>query len=151
MMGAQSNTTYGSAFSASTGLAYLKNDNFTSDMIDFIYYYKSTDVTVGAEMMSPKYAFDNGPVGGTDLYNTLNETMFKSVSLSTNDFDAIPKTDDSAITAAATGFVDQRVTALAVNSVFAFKTAAGKLGLVKVSALTATTSGTITIVVKVQK
>jgi hypothetical protein len=143
----------GSAFSTSNGAVYLTAAAKTNaTKVDFIYYYKD-DATVKAEFLSPKYA-ETAYASYVTGWTAKNETLFKDVTSSVNAaaFDAIVKTDDASVTAAATGFpTEQRVSDLAVGDVFAFKTAGNKLGLAKVTALATGTAGSITIEVKVQK
>ncbi len=151
IVGAQGNATLGSAFSTSTGSVYLKSAAKTNaSKVDFIYYY---DNTAKAEFISPNFA----GTAYTDYvsgWSVKNATLFKDVTgtVSTTAFDQIVKTDETLVTTHAADFpTEQRVKDLVVGDVFAFKTAGNKLGLAKVTALTATTSGSITIEVKVQK
>jgi len=149
-LGAQSSS-FGSSFSTSDGQVYSKTQAKSySDIVDFIYYYGGS---VNAQIMSPNFAGQTGNY--TDYvsgWNTLNATKFgTSVSVITSAaFDAITTTDDSPITTAATGLTEDRIGNLASGSIFAFKTADGFLGLVKVTDFVTGTSGSITISVKVQ-
>lgn len=151
-LGAQSSS-LGSSYATSIGAVYSSAAAKTNaSKVDFIYYYKD-DATVKAEFISPSYASTNYSTYVTG-WGTKNETLLKDVStsVSASQFDAIVKTNDDPIKAAAVEFpTEQRVTALAVGDVFAFKTAGNKLGLAKVTAVTGTTAGSITIEVKVQK
>lgn len=156
-LGAQGNA-LGSAYASSTNSIYLKGAAKTnSSKVDFIYYYSPTAST-SAEMISPKFAQDNGDVLAASTWGVINQTKLKDVSssVSSTQFDAIITTDDAPVTTAASSMTDQQVKALVVGDVFAFETAAGKKGLAKVKALAAGTGsdytkGTITIEVKVQK
>jgi photosystem II stability/assembly factor-like uncharacterized protein len=118
--------------------------------------------------------------GSTWVPAAVGTTNFKSVRFLTMNrytttalFDAITSTDDSPILAIASptpttqvpnpapylSAGDLRVTGLAVNSIFAFKTAAGKYGLAKVKSVTnsevgtaaGATTGTISFEIKVQR
>lgn len=149
-LGAQ-NSALGSSYATSTGSVYLSSAAKTNaSKVDFIYYYSST-ASVAAEIISPKYAADNGGVVSANTWTVKNETMFKKTTLTAAQFNGIVATDESLVTSNATGFTEQRVTALVANDVFAFKTAAGKLGLAKVVSVEGTSAGKITIEVKVQK
>jgi len=150
-LGAQGSTT-GSSLATSNGQVYSKTQAASySNLIDFIYYYGGT---VNAQIMSPSYANQTGVyqtyVSG---WNTLNATQFgTSSSVSTADFDAITKTDDTPVVNAATlSIVSDRAGNLAQGNVYAFITAAGKKGLFKVVTVSGTDAGYVTIEVKVQK
>jgi len=150
-LGAQGSA-LGSSFATSTGAVYTKSPAATnSSIIDFIYYYNGTDAEIKAEIISPKFAADHGNVVGANSWSVKNETQFVLINMTAAEFDAIVATDDSPVVAAASGFTDQRVVNLAVGDVFAFQTTPGKLGVAKVTALSGTTDGSITIEVKVQK
>lgn len=155
MLGSQYNTT-GSFFSSTNGQVYTVNTSVAnSSLIDLIYYYSAGNgATIGA-------ADDSNIAGvytGIANWATKNATRFATTSISTSDFDAI--TDDTKIATIST-FSDTKEVGLTVGNVFAFKTAAGKKGLVKITNITQGTNtttkqqdyqfGTIEIVVKVQK
>lgn len=149
-LGAQGSS-LGSSFASSTGTVYTKSPAAAnSGIIDLIYYYNS-EAGILAELISPKFAADHGNVLGASGWAVKNETQFIKVSMTAAQFDAIVATDDAPVVAAATGFAEQRVVNLVSGNVFAFKTTPGKLGLAKITALTGTTAGSITIEVKVQK
>jgi hypothetical protein len=149
-LGAQTSD-FGSSYATSTGSVYKSAAAKTNaGKVDFIYYYSAT-ASIAAEIISPKYAADNGGVVSANTWTVKNETQFKKVDVTATQFNAIVATDEALVTSKATGFTEQRVTALAANDVFAFKTAAGKLGLAKVVSISGTTAGNITIEVKVQK
>lgn len=152
-IGAQGNTSLGSAYASSSNSVYLTAAAKTNaSKVDFIYYFSPTASTA-AEMISPKFAADNGNVLSAGSWAPMNQTKLKDVSstVSATQFDAIVTTDDAPVTTAASSMTDQQVKDLVVGDVFAFVTDAGKKGLAKVKALSATTSGSITIEVKVQK
>lgn len=155
----------GSFFSTTNGQVYTVNTSAaSSSLIDLIYYY-SGDGTVGQANSG-----NGATIGGADDTNILgvytgianwstkNATRFASTTMTGTEFDAL--NDDSKISTIST-FSDTKKIGLAVGNVFAFKTAAGKKGLVKVTKLTKGYNtvtklddyqwGTIEIVVKVQK
>jgi hypothetical protein len=95
---------------------------------------------------------------GIANWATKNETKFTTTSITANEFDAI--VNDATIDAISS-INETKVIGLAVGNVFAFKTEAGKKGLVKITNITKGLNtqnqqqdfqfGTIEIVVKVQK
>ena len=146
----------GSFFSTSNGLVYTVNTSVAnSALIDLIYYYSGGNgATIGA-------ADDNlvaGVYTGITNWATKNATRFATTSITADEFNAI--TNDASIAAIST-FTDTKEIGLAVGNVFAFKTVAGKKGLVKITNITKGLNtnnqqqdfqfGTIEIVVKVQK
>lgn len=147
LLGAQSNTSKGSYYSTSDNTVMLSTDaKANASKVDLIYYYGTTNK---ATVCSPTDATVNGGSGNLTLAVGLspqNATKIATSTVSSTDFDAI--TDDGTIKSVTpSGTI---VKELAVNNVVAFETAAGKKGLFKVTAIDSTSSGTITIEVKVQ-
>ena len=155
----------GSFFSTTNGSVYtVANSAASSSLIDLIYYY-SGDGTVGQSTSG-----NGATIGGADdtnilgvykgisSWSTKNATRFTGSTLSATEFDAL--TDDSKI-AVISDFTDTKKIGLAEGNIIAFKTAAGKKGLVKINKLTKGLNtvtnkddyqfGTIEIAVKVQK
>ena len=154
----------GSFFSTTNGSVYtVANSAASSSLIDLIYYY-SGDGTVGQSTSG-----NGATIGGADdtnilgvykgisSWSTKNATRFTGSTLSATEFDAL--TDDSKI-AVISDFTETKKIGLAEGNIIAFKTAAGKKGLVKINKLTKGLNtvtnkddyqfGTIEIVVKVQ-
>lgn len=146
----------GSFFSSTNGQVYTVNTSAAnSSLIDLIYYYSGGNgATIGAaddNLISPVYS-------GIANWATKNKTRFTNTSITTSEFDAI--VNDATIDAISS-ISDTKVIGLAVGNVFAFKTEAGKKGLVKITNITKGLNtqnqqqdfqfGTIEIVVKVQK
>jgi hypothetical protein len=160
LLGAQYAST-GSFFAATTGTVYTANDAKTNyDLIDLVYYYggSTNNATIGSPKDTLIQNAHNKTVGFT-TWTKYNETMFKSTTITSSEFDAI--TDDSKLTALS-NFSDSHQNNLAKDRVFAFKTEKGKLGFVKIIAINRNTSaggtdqnqfqfGSIEIAVKVQK
>lgn len=153
LMGAQNNSSTGSFYNSADDMVYLiAQANSNQSKVDFIYYYgNSNDATLAA----PDDATVDGSLGAsgfdwTQSWTVKNATRFKASSgFTTSEFDAM--TDDSDI-AEITGINASLVTSLAVGDVVAFETAStGKKGLLKVSAISGTDAGTMTIDVKVQQ
>jgi len=150
LMGAQDNASTGSALDASAGDVYtLANANSNSALIDMIYYYGATNT---ATLAAPDDATVNGGSGNLTLatgYTTKNPTRFNaSPGVTASEFDAA--TDDSEI-AGLSGLSASIITSLSQNDVIGFETADGKLGLIKVTAITAGATGSMTITVKIQE
>ncbi len=160
LLGAQYSST-GSFYATTTGTVYAANDAKTNaSLIDLVYYYGGS--TNNATIGSPKDTLiqvAHNKTTGFLTWTKYNETMFKSTSISSADFDAI--TDDSKLTTMS-NFADSHQNNLTVGKVFAFKTEQGKLGLVKITAINKNTgaggteqnqyqNGSVEIIVKVQK
>ena len=160
LLGSLFNNTVGSFYSTSNGLVYNVNSAATnSNLIDLIYYYSGDGVTGnGATIGSADDININGAYKGIANWATKNKTRFTNTSITTSEFDAI--VNDATIDAISS-ISDTKVIGLAVGNVFAFKTEAGKKGLVKITNITKGLNtvnqqqdfqfGTIEIVVKVQK
>ena len=150
LLGGQNNANVGSYYATTTNAVFKQNTAAAnSAIIDIIYYYGSSNK---ATLVSPNDATVNGGSGNLSLATVLtkqNKTEFAPSGLTAAQFDAI--NDDKEITAIIPTSPQTLSKDLAVGSVILFKTEAGKLGLIKVSALTVNADGQITIDVKVQK
>ncbi len=150
LLGGQNNANVGSYYASSTNTVYTQSTApANSAAIDFIYYYGSTNK---ATLVAPSDASVNGGSGNLTLatiLNTKNNTLFANSGLTAAQFDAI--TSEDQITSITPNSPITLSNNLAVGNVILFKTTAGKLGLVKVSALAVNADGQITIDVKVQK
>lgn len=151
ILGSYDNSSYGSSFASSDGTVYTLADAKTNAAkIDWMYYY---GVSNQATLASPNDAtvaeiFNtaNGPVN----WSVRNDTRFAAVSLPSGlTWDNI--TTDADILPYASNAADTKANKLIVGQVVAFKTVAGKQGLIKVEAITGTGAGTITYSVKVQE
>ena len=148
LMGAQSSTT-GSFLDANTGTVYVQaTANTNQSLIDVVYYYGNTNL---ATLCAPNDETVGG--GGTNFslcegWTTKNATTFGPSSVTSAEFDAM--TDDSVLSEIS-GLSATKSTSLDVSNVIAFMTADGKKGLIKVSALEAVNTGTITINVIIQE
>ncbi len=151
ILGSYANPTLGSSFASADGTVYLLADAKTnSAKIDWMYYYGATNFATlaspGDATVTQVFAGSNGPAS----WSVRNDTKFAKVSLPTGTtWDAI--TNDAAIIALASGISDTKETALTVGQILAFKTAAGKMGLIRIDAISGTTDGTITYAAKVQQ
>ena len=149
LLGAQTNAA-GSSLATSTGTIYTSANAATnSALVDFIYYFNSG--TEASTIYSPSALAATGIEAMSYGWATKNATTFGIVTMTTADFDAITATDDSPITAKAVSLTAVKLFTLAVDNIFAFQTAAGKAGLVRVKSISTGATGSITIDVKVQK
>ena len=149
LLGAQ-NASAGSFLSTTNGLVYdATAANNKQDSIDFVYYYGGTyKSTIGAPDDKDVIAAHTGTANFSN-WTKRNKTRFISSTLTAAQFDAIQ--NDKEMTAISSTLSDTKMTDLAVDKVFAFKTEAGKIGFVKVKSLVVDAKGSITIDVKVQK
>lgn len=147
ILGNENHATIGSFYDAEGNTVYTQaNAKTNASLVDFVFYHGTTN---GASMAAPSNADAAAVFTGLTSWSVRNATKFKSTSLSQTDFNAI--TGANILESAATGATDSQVTSLSVGKVFAFITVGGKSGLAYVSQLSgsATTSGTITITVKI--
>jgi hypothetical protein len=161
LMGNQ-NSTSGSFYATSTNTVYSQADaktNYTK--VDFAYANGSAagnEFFVGAPADESVMAVYNNSTTGVQTWTARNQTTFKATTVTTAQFDAM--TNDALITSNDPGTTftqgtTSRIRAAdtEVGDVFAFRTAAGKLGLAKVTQRSGSTAnaGTITLTVKVQQ
>jgi hypothetical protein len=151
ILGSYDNSAYGSSFASADGTVYtLADAKANAAKIDWMYYYGSTAF---ATLSSPSdasaasvFSTGNGPAN----WSVRNDTKLGKVTLPTG-LTWASITTDAEIVILASEASDSKVTALTVGQIVAFKTVTGKLGLIKVEAITGTGAGTITYSVKVQK
>jgi len=149
LMGGQEHATLGSFYASSSNTVYLSAAAKTNAAnVDFCYFYGVTNL---ATLCAPANAdaatvFDSS-TNGVATWSVRNATKFVA---STIDFANLSETTD--VSGVAFG-AETKANSLAVGDVVAFQTVAGKLGFVKVTAITSNVQyddGTITIEVKVQ-
>lgn len=136
LLGGQSNPTNGSYFNATTGavLAQLAA-NAAPASVDFIFAYGTTnEYYIGAPSNGDIQTSFSTANPSLSSWSTKNLTTFTTTTITGAEFDAM--TDDSSFPTVGS---DTKVNMLAGGDVFAFRTAGGKVGLVKVNS----TSGTI--------
>jgi hypothetical protein len=150
LMGGQGNTTVGSYYATTDNIVMLQAQAVVNQgAIDFVYFYGSQNLATLAAPDDPTVGGGSGNLTLCENWTTKNATRFVATSILPADFDAI--TDDAAIVAAAASANLSKANLLDVDDVIAFKTEAGKLGLIKVSQLVTGDTGTITITVKIQQ
>jgi hypothetical protein len=144
LLGGQNNAEP-SCLDAHTGTRYSVNQSGHDAEIDIIYYYGSTNL---ATLTAPNDGSVNGDdansLDWTNDWDPQNATKYGSTTL---DFDAVNYSDLSGIS----GLTASKANELAVDDVYAFETADGKKGLVKVTDLVTGGAGSITINVKIQE
>jgi hypothetical protein len=152
ILGSSENLTVGSSFASSNGQVYdLASAKTNSALIDWMYYYNTTNL---ATIASPKDAtvasVFTSATNGPATWATRNDTRFQVVTLPTGvTWDNI--TTDTQIIPLASGASSTKISSLTVGKIISFYRADGKMGLIKVDAITGTTAGTITYSVKVQQ
>ncbi len=156
VLGASQNNDIGSSFASIDGSVYVLADAKTnSNKVDFVYFYGATNkATIAAPSDADAQSVFSSGTSGIATWNTKNATVLGATTLTPAEFDAI--SSDTEISAVATGLTASKVNDIAINNVIAFETAptsafASKKGLIKITALTAENTGSITFEVKVQK
>lgn len=152
ILGSYDNTTTGSSFASADGTVFSLADAKTNAAkVDWMYYYGSSSNL--ATLVAPIDATASSVFSGTNgpaNWAVRNDTKLGKVTLPTGvTWDNI--TTDAEIIPLATGLTETKVNLLAVGQVVSFKTATGKMGLIKIEAISGTTAGSITYAVKVQQ
>ncbi len=153
-LGAQTNTTIPYKFvglannfaTYTAGTAGTAKAN--SSLIDFVYYYGTTDKN--------SFAAPSNANGAKIIWNSeinmwvvQNKTKFLASTVSSSEFDNIKNTtkvDDSFVNLDFSAGSTDKITSLAVESVYAFQTAAGIKGLAKFTAISADAMGSTKVV-----
>ncbi|MES2630127.1 MAG: hypothetical protein V4616_14275 [Bacteroidota bacterium] len=148
------NSSTGSFLSTGNGVVYtIANAKTNSSLIDFVYYYTTTNM---ASMAAPDDAtaasIYNNASNGIQTWATKNSTKYAKAPLtSASTFDGINDGAGIGLAHLTASPNASSVTALAVGNVVTFTTAGGKDGVFKVSKITTGANGSITIDVKVEK
>jgi len=151
ILGSYDNATLGSSFASADGTIYkLAEAKANAAKIDWMYFYGATNQATLAAPNDPDaidvFSGSNGP----DTWSVKNATKFAKVTFPAGTtWDGI--TNDIPIINLASGVAESKVNMLTVGQIVAFKTAAGKMGLIKIEAITGTGAGSITYSVKVQE
>ena len=156
LLGAQGNNNDGGFFASTTGTVYnYTNAKTNSSLIDLCYAYPTSAqpnyVTYYATLAAPSDAICTTVIqSDISTWATRNVTKIHTITLTDAEFTNM--TNDELIQ----GKYEESTTTtlvnnLAVGNYLAFKTIAGKKGIIKIKALTISNTGSITIDVKVQK
>ena len=150
MLGSYNNSAYGSSFASADGTVYMLADaKANASKVDWLYYYGSVNAaTLAAPADADAATVFNSASNGLQTWPVLNATRFRAVTEGAV-WDNILNAAD--IEAIAVNTNKTSVNQLSVGDILAFKTAAGKLGLIKIDAITTGAAGTITYTVKVQQ
>ncbi len=128
------NSANGSFYGSSNGTVFSQSQAFANQgSVDFIYYLEAANNRFAAPNDADVQDNFTNATTGLQNWNTKNATKFKSTNLTAADFDAIA--DDSAIVTAADAAGNTNSGTATASSVYAFVTAAGKKGLIKVSSI----------------
>ncbi len=147
LMGAHENATDGSFMDAATGTVYKVAEAATNDSkVDFVYYYGATNkVTLAAP--SDASVLEFGSLGVAN-WGTKNETKMATVAGA--DYSSYTTNDELSAAVDAESPSGTLSNELAVDDVILFTTADGIKGAIKVTAVEASTTGTITLSVKIE-
>ncbi len=153
LLGGQDNASSGSFLATSNGTVYLQADaKANSGLVDILYFYGATnEATLAAPSDADAATIFNNGTTGLQTWTTKNATSFKTTTLALADFNALNLASGAESAYNAGTSVSTKANKLVSGKVVAFKTAAGKYGLVYVSALTTGATGSITLDVKVGK
>ena len=150
VLGAQENTDKGSFYSFTTGRVFTPGQAFLEQAaVDLIYYYGQYEGTLAspAEAEAPGFFTGNEGIG---RWTIRNETRYDTTSVSSYDFDLAM--NDSLLLAAYDPAAGKRKAKyLQPGMVVSFKSPSGKLGLIKVTALSGTAAGSLEFSVKIQE
>lgn len=153
ILGSYANNDYGSSFASADGTVYtLSEAKANAAKIDWMYFYGGS--TNLASLVAPSHAdaadVFSSTTNGVSTWSVRNDTRLFKVSLPAGvSWDNI--TTDAEIIPLATGISGGKTNLLTVGQIIAFQTVTGKMGLIKIEAITGTTAGTITYSVKVQQ
>ncbi len=149
-LGAQERSDTGSFLSLAAGQVFnLGQAWLDQQAIDMIYYYGQYEGTLASPMEAEAPGFFTGAQGIAN-WTIKNETRYDTTALLPAVFDAAG--DDSLLLSAYDPTAGKRKAKyLQPGMVVAFKSPAGKLGLIKVTRLSGTTAGTVTFTVKIQE
>ena len=149
-LGAQERSDTGSFLSLATGQVFNLGQAWLNQAaIDMIYYYGQYEGTLASPMEAEAPGFFTG-AQGIVAWTIRNETRYDTTTLLPAAVDAAG--DDSLLLSAYDPTAGKRKAKyIQPGMVVAFKSPAGKLGLIKVTGLSGTTAGTVTFTVKVQE
>lgn len=157
VLGAQANTTEPSFFSISDGTTYFQSDAFENQAkIDMFCFYEDSTYASGKNNFTTLAAPGSNITeifnGNTapENYTTKNITYFVETSLTAAQFDAITN-DEGILQSYDPSNQFKKAKNLKAGEVWAFKTAGGKYGLLKVLNVVTGADGSLGMAVKVQK
>jgi len=156
VLGAQDNTVEKSflSYSNSSATTYFQVEAFNHQAdIDMFCFYENTASHVNLMTLAAPGSGITGIFTGTtapENYTTQNVTYFVKTTLTAAQFDAVQ--NDAVILASYDpNSKFKKAKLLTTGDIYAFKLASGKVGLLKVTAVEGTETGTLQIAVKIQK
>jgi len=153
-LGAQDNTTDPSFFSTSDGTTYFQSAAFNNQAkIDMFCFYENTTshqnfTTLGAPGSNITGIFSGNTA--PDNYTVKNLTYFVKTTLTAAQFEAITN-DEVILQSYDPSNQFKKAKNLQAGDVWAFKTQAGKFGVLKVTSVVPETNGSLEMAVKIQK
>jgi len=153
IVGSHDNADYGSFLNANTGDVFTVADSKNNKAdIDMLYYYGSNNATLAAPNETEAQTID----AGTFQLNTWDEaeknaTLFSAAAITDLTWAEITTDVHLATAIAGADITKKKAKSLAKDQIYAFTTAAGKSGLVKVDAIEGEAAGYITVSVKIEK
>jgi len=144
-LGGQDNTTVGSFAAAFDGTVYkIVDAKANPSKIDIVYYYS----VGGSDTKNSLYSATNTDLQGVySMSATASWNKTEFVAATANDY---TNATYASVQALVTGTTMNKIGNLAVDQVYAFKTAGGKYGVLKVTSVASSASGSITFSVKIQ-
>jgi hypothetical protein len=157
-LGAQNNAAVESflSYDNNTVTKYFQGDAFgNQEKIDMFCFYENTATHQNYMTLAAPGSNITGIFSGStapDLYTTKNLTYFEKTELTAAEFDAIA--NDAVVLASFNpdpSLKRKKASVLTVGDVYAFLLHTGKIGLLKITAVTGVEDGTLQMDVKIQK
>ena len=149
-LGAQQSADTSSFFSFPSAQVFTFSQAFLNQgAVDLIYYYGLYNGTFASPSEAEAPGFFTG-VQGIAGWSVKNETRYDTTAVSPADFD-LAQNDSLLLSEYDPTAGKRKAKFLGPGMVISFKSPAGKLGLIKVTALTGTTAGSVKFSVKIQE
>jgi hypothetical protein len=149
VLGAQENTDSGSFYSFASGRVFTLSQAFLDQAaVDLVYYYGQYEGTLASPAEAEAPGFFTGNEGIAN-WTIKNETRYDTTSVSAEDFD-LAMNDSLLLAAYEPAAGKRKAKYLQPGMVVSFKSPSGKLGLIKVTALSGTAAGLLEFSVKIQ-
>lgn len=151
-IGAQENTTVGGFYSFADKLVYNQTDASANQAkIDLLCFYEvGNDIALASPGSGISGIFTGSTA--TENWTTQNTTMFYEVlTMTPTQFDALTDTDDLIVSSYNSTDARKKAKLLVKDKIFAFLTADGKNGLLKVTNSTVNASGDVEFVYIIKK
>ena len=150
LLGAQENADTGSFFSFPSGQIFNLSQAFMNQAaVDLVYYFGQYEGTLASPAEAEAPGFFAG-LQGIANWTIKNETRYDTTSILPQVFDDAGN-DSLLLSAYDPGAGKRKAKFLKPDMVLSFKSPSGKLGLIKVTQLSGTTSGSLQFSVKIQE